>query len=125
MNDFKYEIKEELIELEREHYKLLQELEVFQRNISQLEEWSAEAESNPQGRKKLQQFDELYGSQYEEDIAALTEQLNHVEMCYKKFNRQSGGLQQSSRQARQKKEVDSEDRGPSKNFRHKRSRNYI
>lgn len=125
MNDFKYEIKEELIELEREHYKLLQELEVFQRNISLLEEWSAEAESNPQAREKLQRFDELYGSQYEEDIVALTEKLNQVEMCYKQFNRLGGRLQQSSTQVRQKKEVDSEDREPSKNARRKRSRNYI
>lgn len=125
MNEFKHEIKEELIELERERYKLLQEMEGFQRNLSLLEEWSAEAESNPQAREKLQRFDELYGLHFEEDIAALTEKMNQVEMCYKQFNRLSGGLQQPSRQARNKKEVDSEDREPAKNARRKRSRNYI
>ncbi|ECJ9816597.1 hypothetical protein HZV92_001838 [Salmonella enterica] len=121
MND----IKDDLIELERERYKFLQELEGFQKNIAILEEWSAAAENDPQARENLQRFDELYGQYYEEDMASLTDKMNQVELCYKKFNRLNGSLQQSSRQARKKQEVDSEDRVPSKNTRRKRSRNYI
>lgn len=83
MND----IKDDLITLERERYKFQEEFEKFKKTLATLEEWQKEAENDPVMRKRLQQFDELYGPHYETDIETVTLKLSEVEFCCKELLR--------------------------------------
>ncbi|HDR2354449.1 TPA: hypothetical protein QCH65_001620 [Enterobacter roggenkampii] len=100
MND----LQSTLIELERERYKFLQELEEFNKTLSILEQWNAEAKTNPQAREKLERFDELYGPDFEEDFADIADKIHQAEACYRKFNRMSAHPPANARQVARKKE---------------------
>lgn len=115
MND----LQSTLIELERERYKFLQELEEFHKTLSILEQWNAEAKTNPQAREKLERFDELYGPDFEEDFADIADKIHQAEACYRKFNRMSAHSPGSSRKMARNKEEKTEDSRSSKKTKRK------
>ncbi|MCK7227235.1 hypothetical protein L8P27_05130 [Enterobacter asburiae] len=110
MNDF----ESTLIELERERYKFLQELEEFHKMLSILELWNSEAKTNPQAREKLERFDELYGPDFEADFADIADKIHQAESCYRKFNRMSAHPPAHARQVARNKEENREDSRSSK-----------
>lgn len=77
-------------ELERERYKMLQELERFRNIQTTLEEWQAEAAHDPVMRERLERMAALYGAEFVKELEVLTVQLEKVEADYRRFMQIAG-----------------------------------
>lgn len=78
------------IDIERERYKLIEEMNHFEKLKETLEMLNAQAANNPAIARQLEQFQQQHGDAFLRDMAAMTEQIKQAEMQYKSLLRMVG-----------------------------------